>query len=450
MLEDVTQIVQSWLRAIGERSVDSAGVADPACPLLAWAASGVMDLTGEPDRPPIAGPLAVLPLLTEFAHQLSCFTERIGRRVDADPALVLGGRAAAMGLTRQGRISAGGATRLLPARDGWCAVSLARPSDLELVPAILGSAQVADPWEAIAAAARTSDARRFAARVQRLAVPAAALPGAVPSPSSPWRVDTIAQTQPGIRLDQALVVDLSSLWAGPLCAHLLALAGADVIKVESTERPDGARAGSRTFFDWLHAGHRAVAVDFTSDSGRAALTALVQAADVVIEASRPRALANLGLAPESLAHRPGKVWISITGYGRSEPDLVAFGDDAAVAGGLVGWTDRGPVFCADAVADPLTGLAAALAATASLANGGGQLIDLAMKDVAACFAGDLSLDHGMHRMNRGHAGWGVRCPLLNQEQAVLPPRAPHPAGTAPALGADTALVLAALPGDLKI
>ena len=38
-----------------------------------------------------------------------------------------------------------------------------------------------------------------------------------------------------------LVVDLSALWAGPLCAHLLGLAGARVVKVESLGRPDGAR-----------------------------------------------------------------------------------------------------------------------------------------------------------------------------------------------------------------
>ena len=135
-----------------------------------------------------------------------------------------------------------------------------------------------------------------------------------------------------------MVVDLSSMWAGPLCARLLGLAGAQVIKVESADRPDGARAGDRRFFDWLHAGHRSVVVDFRSESGRAALAALLETADVVIEASRPRALAAFGLAPETTPHRDGQVWLSITGYGRAEADRVAFGDDAAVAGGLVGWT----------------------------------------------------------------------------------------------------------------
>ena len=61
----------------------------------------------------------------------------------------------------------------------------------------------------------------------------------------------------------------------------------------------------------------------------------------MIETSRPRALAALGLAPEMIPHRHGQVWLSITGYGRAAPERVAFGDDAAVAGGLVGWARGG-------------------------------------------------------------------------------------------------------------
>jgi crotonobetainyl-CoA:carnitine CoA-transferase CaiB-like acyl-CoA transferase len=112
----------------------------------------------------------------------------------------------------------------------------------------------------------------------------------------------------------------------------------------------------------------------------------VSQADVVIEASRPRALEQLGCSPESVDGRPGRVWLSVTGYGRPEPERewVAFGDDAAVAGGLVAWDDHGePVFCADAVADPVSGLFGALAVLESLRAGGGQLIDLAMSGCAA-------------------------------------------------------------------
>lgn len=242
------------------------------------------------------------------------------------------------------------------------------------------------------------------------------------TPRSPWRVSSIAAPRTDVRLDRALVVDLSSLWAGPLCAHLLGRAGARVVKVESTRRPDGARAGNRRFFGWLHAGHESVAVDFTSAEGRGALADLVRAADVVIEASRPRALAQLGLAPERLDHRAGKVWVSITGYGRSQPDLVALGDDAAVAGGLVGWSDGEPVFCADAIADPLIGVVAALGATGSLASGGGHLIDVAMRDVAC----------GVRRVLFGRpwaaSGTAERCRVGRRVSAARP----DPAGSASA------------------
>ena len=191
----------------------------------------------------------------------------------------------------------------------------------------------------------------------------------------------------GTRLpDMPLVVDFSSLWAGPVCARLLAANGARVIKVESPSRPDGARAGVKSFFDAMQAHACSVAVDFTTEAGRDALCALVRHADVVIEASRPRALRQLGIdAMDALSERT-RVWVSITGYGRGS-DRVAFGDDAAAAGGLVAWDDTGPVFVADAVADPLTGVAAAAAASRCLRDGGSWMLDVAMARVAAHVAG---------------------------------------------------------------
>ena len=331
-------------------------------------------------------------------------------------------------------------------------------------------------WGALEAAALGTRAEALAGAAQLLGVPAGALPSGRPAAgaavrgrpaaglSVSGRVGRIAAPSAGARLAGAVVVDLSSMWAGPLCARLLGLAGADVIKVESASRPDGGRAGERRFFDWLHAGHRSVVLDFRAEAGRRALAALLATADVVIEASRPRALAQLGLAPEMIPHRDGQVWLSITGYGRGDGDgdvalaeRVAFGDDAAVAGGLVGWAGDGwgvggwgvgePVFCADAIADPLTGLCGALAVARSVAGGGGQLIDLAMRDVAAGFAAAPAVDHGPHSVAAVGAGGGdavVTCAALGLEQAVLPPRAPAASGPAAAMGADTADVLARL------
>jgi hypothetical protein len=78
----------------------------------------------------------------------------------------------------------------------------------------------------------------------------------------------------------------------------------------------------------------------------------------------------------------------VTGYGRPDPQQrVAFGDDAAVGGGLIACAPDGtPVFCGDAIADPLSGLHAAVAALAGHAAGGGWLMDVAMAGVCADLA----------------------------------------------------------------
>ncbi len=192
--------------------------------------------------------------------------------------------------------------------------------------------------------------------------------------------------------DHPLVVDLSSLWAGPLCGHMLEQVGARVIKVESVSRPDAARTGPPEFFDSLNCRKESLLLDFAVSADVELLRRLLTRADVVIEGSRPRALEQLGICAREVLGLGLSVWVSITGHGRDEAarDRVAFGDDAAVAGGLVVWDEHGPCFCADAVADPLTGMTAAVAALDALASTDheqGVLVDVAMSAVAAGFAG---------------------------------------------------------------
>ncbi|MEM8748367.1 MAG: CoA transferase, partial [Actinomycetota bacterium] len=185
-------------------------------------------------------------------------------------------------------------------------------------------------------------------------------------------------------------VNLASLWAGPLAARLLGDLGARVITVESTERPDGARRAD-AFFRSLHPEGEFVALEFRSPTGRRALAELLATADVVIEGSRPRALQQLGIDAESVlaaddgqGERP-RVWLSITGHGRIgvAADRVGFGDDAAVAGGLVGHDRRGPHFVGDAIADPMTGLIAAATVVDLVERGGRWLVDAALARSAA-------------------------------------------------------------------
>lgn len=322
----------------------------------------------------------VEPYMAPLSDVARSFTDLTGVPVDLRSALFL--RARLAGLERPGRTSANGSCRLLRAADGWTAVNLARPDDLAAVPALL--ALLGSPGEpgGLRTAVRRVAAAEAAEAAQLLGIAAAVLGSVAPDARPAVRAERWGERR--VRAMAGLrIVDLSALWAGPLCARLLGSAGARVVKVESATRPDGARFGSPAFYRWLHDGHDNVVVDFAPG----ALDELVAEADVVIEASRPRALRRLGLrAEEFLAARPGRVWVGITGYGR-ENDRIAFGDDAAVAGGLTGLDPNGdPVFLGDALADPVTGVFAAHAAARSLAGGGGELLCVSMAACAATLA----------------------------------------------------------------
>src|SRR3546814_1875060 len=87
-----------------------------------------------------------------------------------------------------------------------------------------------------------------------------------PRPARPWfeASEPVATRHHG----RPFVVDLAPLWAGPLAASLLGMAGGRVVKVESVRRLDGARQGHAGFFDLLNGGKESVAVDFATSEGR--------------------------------------------------------------------------------------------------------------------------------------------------------------------------------------
>lgn len=404
-----------------------------------------MALSGSPGGVPI---VAAAPLASCAEGALAALGWLAGERWSAeiDAGALLGERAAIANLSRHGDRSAGGSCRLLRARDAWIAVNLARLEDLQLLPAWLGEGDATDPWGFVAERAARWPAAELVERGRLLGIPLAEARPPEPD-SSPWhRTFARGPTAPRSTQEVPLVVDLTSMWAGPLCTHLLALAGARVVKVESTGRPDGARNGPSEFFDLLNAGKESVALDFACNRARRQLDALVSAADIVVESSRPRALAQLGIrAAELVSANPGKTWVSITGYGRTEPEAswVAFGDDAAVAAGLA-WPQGSevPLFVGDAIADPLTGLHAAVAALAVWRQGGGRGIALALRDVVAQI---VQLGAPPAKVLRGGNGWEVS--VDGERQSVLAPRARPRFARARALGADTESVLSEFAGS---
>ncbi len=428
------------LRTLGV-SADSLAEPKPQHPALVWAASGAMALTGPADGPPVIGPAWIASCMN---GALAAFERIAGRSLGLDAAALLGERAACLGLARQGTISPGGRCRLLRTADGWLAVNLARPDDLELLPAWLGEGNASEPWSFVAeriAHAHTGDVVARG-RLLGLAVAEAA---PIPTAAQDWvRVRQLATPATVPHRPAPLVIDLSSLWAGPLCTHLLALAGARVIKVESTGRPDGTRRGPPAFYDLLNAGKESVALDFRAPADLKLLRQLIERADIVVESSRPRALAGLGLdAKAVVATVPGLTWLSITGYGRegSGANWAAFGDDAAAAAGLATATGAGyatPLFCGDAIADPLTGAHATLAAWWSWQSDGGRLVDLALRDVSAHALSSGSLD-GPAEVIGKEGTWQVS--TCEARQPVLPPRTRVATVRARELGKDTRAVL---------
>lgn len=349
-----------------------------------WAESGLVALTGYPDCP-MQGPAAIpstaigaLEALKLIAKQ-HCLSGLNGARL-------LSERAAFMQLHRQGQISANSSCRLLKAKDGWIALNLAREDDWSLIPAWLECAGLDASWLAVIEKVVLLPVSQLVERGRLMGLPVAPAESDFKEQDLWFSIAASGKRKEHGSDTQPLVVDLSSLWAGPLCSHLLLKTGARVIKVESKKRPDGARQGNKDFFDLLNAGKESVVLDLSQDKGRQQLLLLISKADIVIEGSRPRALKQLGINAEELVKtEPGLTWISVTGYGREEPEAnwVAFGDDAAVAAGVAMSTTEPPLFCGDALADPLTGIHAALAALAFWQGGGGVLVDLSLRGVTA-------------------------------------------------------------------
>jgi hypothetical protein len=381
-----------------------------------------MYLTGDPNGPPLA-------VVWDEDRSLDSLFVRFG--VDA---AVLGERAAAASLGRGGQVSCGGRTRLMPARDGWVALSLARVEDLELLPALLGidGSDVHDAWGKVAPEVESRSVVDLDEQAGLLGL-CFSVVGAASGP-----LIAMGAPRPGAQLRRSpLVVDLSALWAGPLAAQLLRRTGAQVIKVEDLSRPDGARDGAGQFFDLMNEHKLSVALDFRTPQGRTHLVDLLSAADVIVTSSRARAFDQLDIAVDDvLSTSSDKVWTAITGYGWSS-NRVGFGDDAAAGAGLVAWhpLDGEPRFASDAIADPLCGVEAATLTLDCLARGGRWFVDASLAG-AALKAKRREAPAELAQLHDGVWYFG--------DEPVGAPRARVPEDAARPFGSDTEKVLASL------
>jgi len=400
-----------------------------SAPIADWARSGAVAITGTPTNlftpPGFAATAARGALLALDA--LVGATGISGEKLLAE-------RAALSQWPAKAPWTLGLHCRAVRTKDGWFALSLARQADLDAVPALI-SQPTSHERVSVDAWARKITTVEAVDRCRLFGMPAGAI-------GSVTKHDLMRITSHGPTSVRSLlglrVVDLSALWAGPLCANLLQLTGAEVIRVESEQRPDGARVGIASFDDLLHSGQKSVTFD---PNNLEFLHALVASADIVISASRPRGLASLGLDPQSwLASKADGVWVQLSAYGSTGPqaDWIGFGDDTAMAAGLVRWIDGIPIPVADAIADPLTGVHAAVGAVSLAQCGGSHLLELALADVAAATLAEPPTADPIYL----NGAWQVETEF--GPRPIEKPRARTVTGTARALGADTNTVRAEL------
>jgi len=229
------------------------------------------------------------------------------------------------------------------------------------------------------------------------------------------RPATDRTTDRRLPLDGIRVLDLTAWWAGPAAGHLLALLGADVIKVESTTRPDLMRYSAvkqpptEQWYEWGFIFHganntkRGITLDLTTDDGKALLLRLVEHSDALIENFTPRVMENFGLHYEVLRTvNPRLVMTRMPAYGLDGPwrERTGFAQTMEAITGMAwvtGWPD-GPPVLPRGPCDPLAAAHAVFATMLALRErdrtGEGRLVEVTMIEAALNAAAEILVEYG--------------------------------------------------------
>ena len=241
-----------------------------------------------------------------------------------------------------------------------------------------------------------------------------------------WR-PALEEAEPGLGSDAAeplaglRVVDLTAFWAGPFACNTLALLGADVVKVESTSRPDGMRfvngkpdvpvweAGS--IFQGANTEKRGITLRLDVEEGHRPLRALVESADVLIENYSARVLDHFGLGWETLhAWNPQLVVVRMPAWGLDGPwrDRTGFAMNVEQACGIAwraGYDDQ-PMNAN--VCDPVGALHAVVGVFAALEDrrrsGRGQLVEVPLVEPGLNLAAEQLVEHSAYGVLLGSEG----------------------------------------------
>ena len=225
-------------------------------------------------------------------------------------------------------------------------------------------------------------------------------------------------------LEGVRVLDLSRVFAGPLCGMVLADFGAEVVKVEHPGRGDdtrdwGIRIGKTetTYYNSMNRNKRSITLDLQTPEGVKIVHELLPQFDVVIHNFKTGGAEKLGLGYEQLkAIKPDLIYCAVAGYDSSGPEAKRPGYDLVIQGeaglmALNGDAGMPPLKFGVAVVDLVTGMYAAQAVLAALfrrdRTGKGRLIEMALYDSGITVTGYYGLDalqlgHDPERYGNAH------------------------------------------------
>jgi crotonobetainyl-CoA:carnitine CoA-transferase CaiB-like acyl-CoA transferase len=225
------------------------------------------------------------------------------------------------------------------------------------------------------------------------------------------------------------VLDFTAFWSGPFTSAWWSAMGADVIKLESVQRPDGIRFSAAVrpkdepkyyemagLFHATNLGKRGITLDLGQPEGLALAKRLIERVDIVCESFTPRVMDGFGLDYEAVrAIRPDVIMLRLPAFGLEGPwrDRPGFAQTMEQITGMAWLTgyEGGPPIIPGGFVDPAVGVHTATAVVAALDHrdrtGEGQLVESPMIEVAASMTAEQVIEfsvHGKVAPRRGEGG----------------------------------------------
>jgi crotonobetainyl-CoA:carnitine CoA-transferase CaiB-like acyl-CoA transferase len=222
-------------------------------------------------------------------------------------------------------------------------------------------------------------------------------------------------------LEGIRIIDLTMVFAGPVCSKIFAEMGAEVIKIESIARTDTfTRANvypdnvpgednwnQGSSFHTLNAGKYGISLNLGDERGKEIFKQLVKISDVVVENYSPRVMDNWGLGYEALQKiKPDIIMVSMSGLGHYGPlrDSYMYVPGMEGMSGLThvtGQPDEAPLLTGHAYGDWVTGVNAAAGLITALfyhkKTGKGQYVDLSGREAVACHVGEVIMEYTLNK-----------------------------------------------------